>query len=247
MSYPLYVDYRAGSVDLLKYMPDDLAEKTTLEFGDAMIVGNGPTSPMTIGVEVKSIADVLSSANTGRLAGHQLPGLLATYDVPYLLYFGSYRPGEKGELEVRRGQAWQNFRLGLRPVPYGYLENFLMDVASTGCRLKHVYNSQEAAIWLMCLHRWWSKPWNQHKGLKQFDCSKDGSLLPGLPTHRELMARVASQLPGIGFDRAVAVSAKFGSIQEMVNAEVADWQSIPGIGKVIAKSVWATIRQTAGG
>lgn len=243
MSLPLYIDDRAGSRDLMKHFDPTIADLCRLEFGDAMICGNGANGPLTIGVEVKSISDLLQSANTGRLAGHQLPGLLTLYDVPYLLYFGSYRPGDDGKLEVRRGAEWRHFRLGLHSVPYIYLESFLMDVSATGVRLQHVYDAREAAIWLMCLHRWWSKQWTEHKGLKQFDGSKDGSLLPGLDAATELKARLAMQLPGIGFDRALKVAAHFDTAVSMVNADWQDWEMVPKIGKVIAKSVWEALRR----
>lgn len=253
---PLYIDDRDGSRDLMKHFDPTIADLCRLDFGDAMIVGNGPLGPVTVGVEVKSISDLLQSANTGRLGGHQMvgnagydtagipiEGLLGTYDVPYLLYFGSYRPGDDGKLEVRRGKEWKHFRLGLHSVPYIYLESFLMDVSATGVRLQHVYDAREAAIWLMCLHRWWSKQWLDHKGLKQFDGSKDGSLLPGLDQATELKARIAQQLPGIGFDRAVSAAIHFDTAVDMVNAEWQEWATIPKIGKVIAKSVWEALRR----
>lgn len=245
VTYPLYVDDRAGSSDLIPYLVPDV-EPCRMEFGDAMVIGNGPAGLTTVGVEVKSISDLMQSANTGRLAGHQLPGLLATYDVSWLLGFGPYRPGPGGVLQVSTGKGgrvhWKSFRLGSRLVPYGYLESFLFDVQSTGCRVKHVYDAEEAAIWLRSLHRWWSKAWTAHKGLKQFDCSKDMSLLPGLSPAQDQMARVAKELPGVGFGRAVAVASHFASISEMMSADARVWATIPGIGKVIAEAVVAAIQ-----
>ena len=236
MSCPLYIDDRAGSKDLMQYLPPE-SELMRMEFGDALIIGNGPTGPVTVGVEVKSIHDLLQSASTGRLAGHQLPGMLASFDVPWLLIYGPYRPGDGGVLQVLSGKKWQGYRIGSKLVPYGYIESFLFDVQATGCRVKHVYNAEEAAKWLMTLHRWWSKEWHQHKGLRAFDNSKNLSLLPGLSAEKELIARVAKELPGVGFDRAMAAAGHFTSVVEMVLATQKDWEQVPGIGKVIAKAV----------
>lgn len=249
MIAPLLIDYRDGSKDLLKYLPSTLAVETTLEFGDAMVMGYGPSdSIVSVGVEVKSVSDLLSSVNTGRLQGHQLPGMLRDYAVPWLLYYGSYRPGDSGNLEVRRGKTWTNFRLGSRPVPYIYLEGILLDLCAVGIRVKHVFNAEEAAAWLICLHRWWSKKWSEHKGLKVFDCSKEVSLLPGLSAEQEQIATIAQKLPGIGFDRAMAVAHHFPSVERMILAGAGEWAEIvvnnhARIGWVVARAVVGAIER----
>lgn len=249
MSYPIYIDDRAGSRDLMSHLTVP-AELTRIEYGDAMVIGNGPSGIVTVGVEVKSISDLLQSMNTGRLQGRrmdgspgQIQGMLESYDHSWLLYYGVVRPGDKNELQVRRGKLWANFRIGIRPVPYTYLEGFLLDVASTGVNTKHVYDLREAAKWLEVLHRWWSKAWSDHKGFRVFNTSQDVSIMPGLSTDEERMARVAACLPGIGFERAVAVAAYFDTIDEMVFATEAEWGKVPGIGKVLAKSVVTAIQQ----
>lgn len=239
---PLFIDDRAGSKDLMKHLTIP-AELCRLEFGDALIIGNGPDEAVTtVGVEVKSITDMLQSVDTGRLAAHQLPGLLATYDVPWLLIYGPYRPGPEKQLQVLTRKGWRSFKLGVRPVPYGYLESFIFDVAATGCRVKHVHCEEDAAAWLEVLHRWWTKRWSEHKGLRQFDNSKNLSLLPGMTVEQFQIAKVAAQLPGIGFERACAVANSFASIGAMLSATEADWQRIDGIGKVIAQTVVRVIR-----
>lgn len=243
--YPLFIDDRAGSKDLMRWLCDDTTELTRLDFGDAMVIGNGPEALVTIGVEVKSVTDLLQSASTGRLAGHQLPGLLAGHDLSWLLTYGPYRPGPGGVLQVLSGKGgWRSYKIGPRLIPYTYIEGFLFDVVATGCRHKHVYNAEEAAYWLKTLHRWWSKRWVEHKGLKQFDKSKDLSLLPGMDAQTAQVARTAATLPGIGFDRACAVANHFATIESMVYATVDEWQAVPGVGKVIAQAVHRAIRNT---
>jgi ERCC4-type nuclease len=164
--------------------------------------------------------------------------MLEDYDVSWLLYYGLYRPGLKdGALQLRRGRAWKSYKLGKRAVPYGYVESFLLTLTSAGLHVKHVADAREAAAWLGVLHRWWSKSWSQHRGLRTFDQSRDVSLMPGMDSHTHLRARVAAQLPGVGFERAVAAANHFGSVRELINAGPADWEGVPGIGKVIARVV----------
>lgn len=238
MPTPMFVDDRAGSCDLLNYEPvRSLGEKTRLDSGDVALVGNGPSGEVLVGVECKSIWDLISSINTGRLQATQLPALLATYEVAWLLYFGSYRPGRDGRLEVRRGGVWREFKLGSRSVPYGYVESFLLDCAALGVRVRYAYDIREACAWLGVLHRWWNKRWIDHKGMRTLDHSREMSLMPGMDAETHLRAKVAAQLPGVGFERALSAAQHFGSVREMINSNADGWASVPGVGKVIAKAV----------
>lgn len=239
----MLVDDRAGSRELVKYEPlSSSSQLCRLDAGDVALAGNGPSGDLMVGVEVKSIWDLISSINTGRLQATQLPALLSTYEVAWVLFYGSYRPGAGGRLEIAKGAGWREFKLGERPVPYGYLESFLFDCAALGVKVKHVANVRDACTWLGVLHRWWSKPWDHHKGMHTLDRSRDISLMPGMdgPTH--LRVKVAAQLPGVGFERALSAANHFGSVVDMVCADEAEWESVPGIGKVVAKAVCAAVR-----
>jgi hypothetical protein len=245
---PIYVDDRAGSIDLIKHEPLlSTAEVTRLDSGDVMFCGNGHAGPVLVGIEVKSIYDVVSSINTGRLAATQLPALLATYDVTWLLIYGTYGPGVGGRLETYRGKRTRGFRLGSRHVPYGYLEGFLCDLAASGVAIKTVGSEYAAAQWIGVLHRWWSKSWDKHKGLRAFDRSRQVGLVPGVDPDTHFRACVASQLPGLGYERAMAAAAYFPSVVSMVTADVSDWQRVPGVGKVIAGAIVEAIRRKRNG
>lgn len=240
----LWIDDRAGSIDLMQHEPLlSTAEICRLDSGDAMILGDGPDGPLLVGVEVKSIYDLIGSMQTGRLQATQLPALISTYDVRWLLVYGSYGPGPGGLLQIYGKRGPQKFRLGRRPVPYGYVEAFLCDVAAVGVRVKNVPSSYAAAQWVGILHRWWSKPWSKHKGLRSFDNSHSVSLMPSMDSQTHFRACVASQLPGVGYERAVAAAKHFPSIEAMVAASVSDWQSVPGIGKVVANAIYQAVRR----
>lgn len=203
-----------------------------------MWVGNGPDGPRTIAVELKSISDLMSSIGTGRWQATQLPGLLATYDEAWLLYYGAYRPGPGGVLQVRSGQGWRGFRLGPRPVPYGYLEGQLLDASATGCRLKWVHGIRDAAAWLQVAHRWWSKDWSEHKGLRVVDRSARPVFMPHMDDRQRRCVEVAIALPGLGFEKASSAAAYFDfSIRRMVNAPAKEWELVDGVGKVIARAI----------
>lgn len=240
---PILVDDREGSKRLVTYAClRDITELTRLDSADVCMVGNGPVDPVLIGVEVKSIHDLISSMNTGRLQGTQLPTMVEYYQVRWLLVYGMWRPDRRGQLEIQRGNAWKMMRLGSRIVPYSYLESFLFDVETIGVSVKVVPDEGTAAQWLACLHRWWSKEWVKHKGLRAFDQSHEISLMPSMDAPMLVRAKVASKLPGLGFERATAAAKHFPSVTAMVNANVTEWMEVPGVGKVVAKAIVEAVR-----
>ena len=73
----MLIDDRAGSRDLIKYEPvRSTGELCRLDSADVCLTGNGPNDAVLIGVEVKSIWDLISSINTGRLQATQIPAML---------------------------------------------------------------------------------------------------------------------------------------------------------------------------
>ena len=240
----IHIDDRAGSGDLVKLAPlKGASELCRLEFGDVMFTGHGAKGDVVIGIEVKSIWDMLSSISTGRLQGTQLPGMLDSYDISWMLIHGQYRAARNGQLQIIRKGQWKGFSIGARPVPYGYLESFLFDLAAMGVHVKHVDDMKQCAVWLWWLHRWFQKPWSQHKGMRTFDNSKKIVRTPGMSDVVLRRARVASALPGLGFERAVAAAKHFPSIEHMVSATVEEWMEVDGVGKTIAVAVVAAIRE----
>lgn len=253
---PILIDDRAGSQDLINYPPlDTLGTLCRLDSADVMIAGNGPNdNPTLIGIEVKSLSDLLSSADSGRLQATQIPAMLSTYTVNYVAYYGAYKSGPDGELLIpfssrNDGTRWRAATLGggNRLIPYGYLHSLLLTLSAVGIRIHHTQSIDEMAVWLGCLHRWWSKPWISHTGMHTFDSScgriQGGtSLLPTHSPHTAQIAEVLSRLPGIGYTRAVAAGEHFESIEDAFMAGADEWMKVPGIGKTIAESTVRTIR-----
>lgn len=216
---------------------------------DVLIVGQGPSSPILVAVEVKSIRDLISSADTGRLQadpGGQLPAMLRDYDQSWLLWYGSIRCGDTGHLEEPGGRGdngrclWKPFTKNAsrdgRPLPCEYLDAMLLAIAAMGVHVHHVQNERQAARWLVSLYNYWTKPYEEHKFNRTFkDVVRFPKVIPGI-TAKELerAKRVCDRYPGLGMERALAAAKWFGSVREMANAGVDEWMKVPGIGKVIA-------------
>lgn len=220
-----------------------LASLCRLDSADIAFCGNGPAGPTLIGIELKSIPDLISSSSTGRLQATQLPAMLDTYTHSYLLYYGSYKPGPNGELLLERGgknkwKIWRQAGNTGKVIPFSYLESFLFTVTALGINIKHCQSLEESALWISLLYRWWQKPWSKHRGLRTFDRSRCLSLLPGLDSKTDLCARIAKELPGIGNEKAITIARHFkGSARTMINASQKSWQEVEGVGKTIARAI----------
>lgn len=247
----ILIDSRAGSRELLE-CPDLVGrcESATLEFGDAALSGHGPGGgSISIGVEMKKVSDLLSSISTGRLGGHQIPGLLRSYDVTWLAIYGTVRVGPNNLLQVRRGPKWSNFKLGRRPVPWSYLEGALISyqllatMAGKPLFVKWLYDIDEIAAWLVVLDHWAEKKWDRHRALSVFDKSREMIAPPNANPVEMQIARTAASLPGLDWVRGWAAARHFESVTAMMDAGVKDWLRIRGIGPVLAKTAVEIIRR----
>jgi hypothetical protein len=170
---------------------EPLSTLCQLDSGDVAFTGNGPDGPITVGVEVKSIFDVIGSLISGRLQATQLKELSAAYDVRWLLYYGNYRCNPKnGALQIHRrrkntqgrkyGAAiWDDYTVGNRTVMFSYADGFLASpsftlLGSLGVRAHRVLDMAEAAAWIgRILYPCWQKPWSAHKSMRVFDRSRE--------------------------------------------------------------------------
>ena len=109
----ILIDNRTGSKELFPLFPKGSAKLCHLPFGDFSFVGNGPDEmPLNIGIERKQIREVAGEMSAGRLVGHQVPGLLATYQVVYLIVEGRWRGNtQTGILQTKR-REWEDVANG---------------------------------------------------------------------------------------------------------------------------------------
>jgi ERCC4-type nuclease len=234
----ILVDNRAGSKELYPLLKP--AKLTRMQFGDVMFMGDGPDGrPVPIGIEHKTLADVLKCITDARFAGVQLPGLVSNYEYVYLVIQGLHRPCHKtGRLLVprkKRGKlVWEPVQLGYRAYTWNDLESWLTTMeVKAGVVVRRCNNRQDSALFIQGLYRWWTaKGWDRHMAHLQFHQPEVDKMLLTRPT---LLRRIAAQIPGIGWTKSAAVEEHFGSVLNMVMANVEDWQEIPGIGKKLAK------------
>jgi ERCC4-type nuclease len=241
----ILVDDRIGSADLMGHLRHwgVPCELTRLEYGDACFDGCGPDGPIYIGVEIKKIHDALQCMGDGRFAGHQLPGLIQSYDRIWVVVEGNWYPNFSDGILRMAGRSGKTREVGFgnRRFMYRDIDHWLttMEVRA-GIRVRRTRDRIETARVVADLASWWSKDWGDHRGhLALHEDQPDGAIL----IKPSLCRKVAAQLPGIGWKRSGDVAAKFKTVQAMVAAQTIDWESIPGIGSGIAEKVWNALRQ----
>lgn len=240
--YMLLIDDRIGSNDLVKspalsHIPTKLCR---LDCADAAFIGNGPDDTChSIGIELKSLSDFAGSSQKGRLQTTQITPMLDAYDSAWFLYYGEYRRSRSGDILVPRKDGWVPFCLGTskRPITYRYFETRLITLAFAGVLTKHVSTKRDAEVWLAELYTWATADFDTHEGLQTFDRSAPIVRPPETDDRTMLRARVAKELPGLGFKRAMAAAQAFPSVQAMVNASEAEWLTVDKVGPGIAAQV----------
>lgn len=163
----ILVDERTGSADLIGHLRHwhVPCEMGRLEYGDACFVGNGPAGPNTVacGIEIKKVHDALNCMEDGRFAGHQLPGLVGTYERIWLVVEGWYRPDFTTGLLLAPGERRRELAMGTRRFMYRDLDNWLstMEIRAN-IRVRRVGDRVETARMVADLYGWWQKDWSDH-------------------------------------------------------------------------------------
>lgn len=217
---------------------------TDLGFGDFAFLGQGEGGiPVPVGVERKALKDWIASFYTGRFAGHQLPGLLKSYQVVYVVLEGVWRMDHSTGLVITpQGKKWADLDIGGgKGIMYTELEHQLVTFESKGGVLfRRTGNKMETCKFINALYHWWNdKAWEEHRShlrFKTLDADKQLLVKPSL------CRQVAATLPGVGWVKSGAVATKFKSVYSMVQATEKDWVTIEGIGKPMAQKIMAALK-----
>lgn len=239
----LQVDTRAGSESLIAPLTERGLQvmPSVLEYGDFAWVGQGPGGrPVTVGVELKTVQDVLACITSGRFAGHQLPGLQQAYEVVYLLVEGDYRVGHERQLLLRQYGKLQEIPWGARQWKYDSLDSWLTTLEiKAGVRVRRSIDSRETAQIIHDLYAWWTmSEFESHRSHLVTYLGNDMTdrvwTLEASTCARGLMAMVK----GLGEKRARAVAAKYGSMRVVAGTGAAAIAAeVEGIGPKLAESI----------
>ena len=239
----LFVDSRVGSKDLLRPLLKlglD-AQLTHLDFADVAFEGKGDSNgPIDIGVELKCLPDLVSSLRSGRLVGHQLPGLRASYAYSFLIVEGRWSQNDAGLVCQKRGRRWWPLHGRMTA---NELEKTLLTLQLLGgLHVRFTNGRRDTLRAISVLYRWFAdSPLDGHSSHLAVHVPQ--SLRP-----ISAFRRAVCQWPLIGLKTSLAVETAFqGSIRKAANATVEQWAAIDIGGKRLGEKTAAHIHSFCGG
>lgn len=233
----VWLDSRVGSKELLPGLqklgiPTGL---TILDCGDIAFAGNGPDGLVEVGIERKTLTDLVGSLKEGRLQGQsseehksQLDRMRETYDVCFLLVEGALSGDRSGTLFRRFGNKKAD-------VKGGYSSDSLTKAVLSlylqgGMRVWQTDSLRASTAFVAALFRWFTdKEWDQHSTLHAVSLGHR-SMLP-LSPFREMVMK----LPGIGLAGSAAVEkhcmvetsdGKHPSFTRLLAMTLSDWETL---------------------
>lgn len=220
----LLIDDRVGSKHYARYFADQ-AVVARLESGDVAFEG---VSGVTVGVEIKKVADAVSCLFTGRLADHQIPLLRQQYDVCYLIVEGLFRPcPASGVLQVGKGTLegpsfggrWIDATHGKQRLMHDSFVRWLTTLELTGgVRLRCTSSEPSTAATIQSLYTWFQR--DHHKS---FDVMQEPIGNTAELSRPSMMRRILALLPHVGWMRSAVLAKRFLTVRHMVNASLNDW------------------------
>ena len=218
----VFVDSRTGSIELqpaLRKLGID-AQEAILDSADFMFAGNGPDGEVQIGIERKTLSDLVTSLRDGRLPNFQMEKLRRTYDVMWLLVEGEIATDRLGRLYGHIGRRKR------QALPGSMTEDVLVKSLLTlelqgGFRIVRTMTPKQSASWIASCARWWSdKQWDEHSTLST---PYQRTMVPV-----SLFCDRAMKLPGVGL--AVAKSLEVacqGSENKLCRMSLSELSDIP--------------------
>lgn len=211
---------------------------TTLPFGDFAFDGNGPTGPVSIGVERKTLHDLLSCIDDARYGGFQKVGMEELYGIKYLLVEGMWKPHDQNGYLMEgnyKGQWWM-----VKPYTmYSKMRRYLFSVAHAGVTVIYTRDMEQSAYDLCEMYHYYQKPWDKHTSLLQIPTPHIASLM----SHPSVCQYWAFALKGIGQQYSEEAARLFNHTPlKLALSNMEDWTKIRGVGKTIAAKVLRQIR-----
>ena len=236
----ILIDGRVGSKELFPYIMKLKipCEITRLEYGDACFSGNGPRGPVTIGIERKTLHDMLACIDDARYSAHQLPGMNMLYTRSFLCLEGAWRPGDGGNYD---GQLMQGFSGGWGPlkpkggrgVRYAKLYRYLISIALSGVIITFSRDICHTAYNIVEIYQYFQKQWREHTSLRELQ----KLAIPVMDGKPSVVRQWATAFEGIGIEKGEDAERLFKTPIKLATADEMEWLKIPYVGPDTARRI----------
>ena len=235
----ILVDSRTGSAELLPHIIrlGVKAELSHLEFGDVCFEGKGPKGSIYVGVERKTLNDMLHCIDDSRYAAHQLPGMNRMYDKSFLALEGIWACGSppyyEGILMTSKGVGWFPLTYRTRRVMYSKLYRYLISISLSGVIITYSMDIIQTAANIVNSFHYFQKRWEDHTSLLE----TQKLAIPDMRGKPSLVRRWAAELPGVGVKHSLDAEMRFKTAANLARADETDWMSVPGVGFRTAQNI----------
>lgn len=242
----ILIDYRKGAEkgdkNTPKLMVDTIkrigvpCELSDLSFGDAAFEGRGPLGTISVGIERKTLHDLLNCIDDARLSGHQLIGMKQMYTVRVLLLEGHWKAhdGEGWLMEgFNAGTSWGYCRYGSQRTLYSKLYRYLISISLSGALVAYSRDLFQTCYNITEWYHYFQKRWDGHTALQELQKVN----IPTLNFKPSLTRLWANDLTGVGLKMSELAERHFKSPIKLANADETEWLRLPGIGVKTAQSI----------
>jgi len=216
-------------------------DKGALEFADAAFEGNGPHGKIMIGIERKTLHDMLNCIDDSRYSAHQKVGMGQMYQVSILMLEGCWRPHDpEGWLMegFNGGTSWGFCKYRSSRTLYTKLFNYLLSVSMSGVLISQSRDLIHTAFNISSIYSYFQKPWESHTSMLEVQklCIPD---MRGKPT---LVRKWASDIEDIGVKHSLQAEELFKLPINLANSSEMDWLKLPRLGVKTARKIIKEIR-----
>jgi ERCC4-type nuclease len=237
------VAYEVGSREFLRPLirlgvP---ARLRALSSGDMAFYGAGPHGLARVGIERKTVAEMVGVESRQRYISRQLPKMLSRYHFVFLVVEGLTKVEKQdGSLlvgkDVKQGKLTCWFPAGFGNVASlftSYQKQELSLRLLTTVHVVRTANMDETAWFLHALYEWFQKPWASHHSVLgiETDLARDGVRNELIVSDRTMRRSTFAGWPGISWARSKRVSNYFTSVKQAVNASEQEWMQALGVKK----------------
>jgi ERCC4-type nuclease len=214
-----------------------------LAFGDFAFEGQGPEGSIGVGIERKTLHDMLTCIDDHRYTGHQRVGMAKMYQVSVLMLEGQWRPHDPdGYLMEGFGSngstRWGSASHHRKPLSYSKLRRYLFSIALSGVIVIYTRDVAHSAADVAEVYHYFQKAWKDHTTLLEMPKLH----LPSLTGTPSTTRQWAACLDGIGLKHSERAEKQFRTPLALATAEEQDWLKLPGIGVPTARKIVKQIK-----
>jgi ERCC4-type nuclease len=222
----IQIDPRVGSRELLKHFTKGRACISASELSaDFQFLGYGPDGICSIGIERKRTSEFISDYD--RFAANQLVPLLNSYRFRFLVIEGAYQPTPDAHVALWERDHWSNrAHDGRTPTFKTMWGRQITLMLRTYCLVIPTVSEIHTALAIEGMYNWFQRPWHEHESYNVKYINPPPVALPRVPSVMQNMLMGLSdpekKEKGIGWASAVALSEKYNTMEELVNASTAE-------------------------